>query len=112
MMKCGSASTPAAGSTTWTVQGYTGKRAGDKMNGNGKTRLLLSGSSQQAWKRRAGAQRPQGGRREFRRHLGLPVGQEQVQNRSGGGGPGAAHEGRQTAQDRARKEANGIPHHR
>src|SRR5674476_1693193 len=64
---------------------------------------------QQAGKRRERAQRAQGSRREFRRHLGLPVGQAQVQDRSGGGRHEAAQEGRQTAQDRARKEAYGIP---
>ena len=46
-------------------------------------------------KRRARAQRLQGSRREFRRHLGLPGGQGQVQDRSGGGRHGMSQEGRQ-----------------
>src|ERR1035438_6080559 len=57
--------------STLPLAGYTGKRTVEKRNGNGQTRLLLSGSSQQAGKRRACAQRSQGSRREFRCHLGL-----------------------------------------
>src|ERR1035441_186195 len=75
---------------------------------NGKTRVLLSSGFRQAGKRRARAQRAQGSRREFLRHLGLPREQEQVQDRAGSGRQRTPQERRPQAENRDGKEAGVI----